>query len=86
MITRAVAVLDAHRRVASSCECGFDLGISAIVWHWQEHVAAAVIAELGLKREVKREQTGTANPEWRHRLLYDPVITHRYVTDWVVAE
>ena len=49
--TRIAAVLDAHRRIASSCECGFDLGVAAIVWHWQEHVADVVIAELGLIRD-----------------------------------
>jgi hypothetical protein len=45
-------------------------------------IAAAVIRDLGLRREVKREQTGTSNPPWRHRLLFDPVIEHRYVTEW----
>ena len=46
---RIAAVLKEHRQVASSCECGFDLGLSAITWRWHDHLADAVIAELNLK-------------------------------------
>ena len=48
---RIAAVLEEHRQVASSCECGFDLGVSAITWRWREHVADAVIEALGLEQE-----------------------------------
>ena len=40
---RIAAVLKEHRQVASSCECGFDLGLSAITWRWHDHLADAVI-------------------------------------------
>jgi hypothetical protein len=56
------------------------LRVDAVIDH--RLLAAAVIRDLGLRREVKREQTGTSNPPWRHRLLFDPVIEHRYVTEW----
>lgn len=52
---RVAAVLEEHRQVASSCECGFDLGISAVTWHWRDHVADAVIEALNLRTD----QVGT---------------------------
>ena len=47
-----------------------------------DRAAVRIVAELGLTQEVKREQTGTSNPPWRDRLLFDPVIATRYVTTW----
>ena len=76
---RIAGVLEEHRRVSSSCECGFDLGISAITWHWRDHVADAVIEALGLREE--RTETETVTNEqgatWFRQGGY------RYVSEWI---
>lgn len=73
---RIAAVLEEHRQVASSCECGIDLGVSAITWRWRDHVADAVIAELGLRRASRPN-------DYDHR-DYPP--GDRYITDWITRE
>jgi len=65
--TRIAATVDAHERVGSSCKCGFGLGVPAIVEHWQEHLADAVIRELGLWQQLSNWHPGY----------------YRYVTDWI---
>jgi len=68
--TRIAATVDAHERVGSSCKCGFGLGVPAIVEHWQEHLADAVISELQL---TKRLDANRAIPQFH------------YVTPWEKA-
>jgi hypothetical protein len=82
---RIAAVQSAHDQLAWGCKCGWEYDPLIDDSHF-DHVADAVIRDLDLAREVKREQTGTDNPEWRHRLLYDPVIAHRYVTPWEATD
>ena len=52
--TRIASTVDAHERVGASCKCGFSLGLPAIVEHWQEHLADAVIRELVELRRINQ--------------------------------
>jgi hypothetical protein len=75
---RIAAVLEHHQQVASSCQCGFDLGIAAIAWKWREHVADAVILQLGLRPELGQRSKPTG-PLWGGNNRYNVT---RYVTNW----
>jgi hypothetical protein len=79
-----------------TCACGEsfgkETGWEVAVQEWAEHVADAVIAELGLREEredVASFQPGEIDdsmmpPRLKGRLVWTP--SHRYITEWLNDE